>query len=606
MLTFPHRRPGFVAALLAICCACSCSSDPPAAGKQEVGEPVSGQAEEAVDRDPFAEISPDIELDKKKQDEIWLAEHVTFELEQRFGKRFTGAWKTRNRDELLAMVRPDFRAQSATWSAGTTEHEFVSQQIFTPEAGSSPVLAEEWCTQVLELTRPFAKFSWTTFRVLKIHRRPEEPQRWTTRILLGAAGENDEGRLVELSTEHDVVFEVPEDPKQVAQVAVLESWSMAARTLLTARQPLFREVTQEYGLAEIDIDDNWKLPADKAQQYRFQMAVEDFDRDGWLDLAVAEQHRSRLLRFVPEKGRFEDVTIAMGLMSMHLMFGKPVDLAGWLDYDNDGYPDLLLGNRLYHNDGGRHFTDITQTSGLSVQRQGMGVLVADYDADGLLDIYILYQASVDSERPDESALRWIGEVRHGEKNRLWRNLGNGKFEDVTARAHAGAGRRHHLAGAFFFYDDDHYPDIYTADDFSPNKLLRNRGDGTFEDVSESSGGVPVATSMGVAAGDTDNDGTSDLYVANMFSKMGRRIIGHVCADDYPLGIFEQIRGSCSGNQLFRRAPNRLHFDDVGEKLNIHGVGWAYAPALADFDNDGWLDIYATTGFLSFERGKPDG
>jgi hypothetical protein len=606
MSSSPQFRPCCFLAVLLICSGCFRTPDPEATPTKPASEPVSVATEDAAEKDPFAEISPDVELDKNKQDEIWLAEHVTFELEQRFGKRFVGAWKSRNRDELLALIVPGFQAHSASGTTTRTDHGSVWQEVFTATSGAAAIDADAWCAQLLELAREFRKFSWTTFRVLKIDRRPDEPHRWTTRILLGAAGEDAAGRMIELSSQHDVVFEVPEDAKQVEQVAVLGSWTMAARTFLSAGQPLFREVTEQYGLADLDIDDNWKLPAEKALQYRFQMAVEDFDRDGWLDLAIAEQHRSRLLRWVPEKQRFEDVSIAMGLMSMHIMFGKPVDLAGWLDYDNDGYPDLLLGNRLYHNDAGRHFSDVTQTSGLSVQRQGMGVLVADYDGDGLLDIYILYQASIDSPRPEKDSLRWVGEVRHGEKNRLWRNLGNGKFEDVTDRARAGAGRRHHLAGTFFFYDDDPYPDIYTANDFSPNVLLRNRGDGTFEDVSESSGGVAVATSMGVAAGDTDNDGTSDLYIANMFSKMGRRIIGHVCAQDYPPGIYEQIRGSCSGNQLYRRSRDKLQFNDFGEQLNIHGVGWAYAPALADFDNDGWLDIYATTGFLSFERGKPDG
>lgn len=556
------------------------------------------------EKDPFAGIPFDIALDQKKQDEIWLGEHVTFELEARFGKRFVSAWKARDEEQLRAMLLPGFEAHHATGAAKQLTHDFVTQQTVVAEGAGPSLDAAAWSAQMFEISRAFQRFAWTTIRVLKIVRQPGQPHRWTTRILLGAAGEDAAGKLIEFSSEHDVVFEIPEDAKQADQVPVLSSWTTAKETFLTSQHPMFREVTDEYGLADIGLDDNWKLPVDKVVQYRFQMAVEDFDRDGWLDLAIAEQTRSRLLHWSPEKKRFEDVTKAMGLMPVHVLFGNPVDLAGWLDYDNDGYPDLLLGNRLYHNDAGRRFTDVTSKSGLSVQSQGMGVLVADFDADGLLDLYVLYQAQREAKRPER--LRWIGEVRHGEKNRLWRNLGNGRFEDVTERANAGAGVRQHLAGVFFHYDDDHYPDLYTADDFSPNVLLRNRGNGTFEDVSESSGGTGYATSMGVAAGDTDNNGTSDLYIANMFSKMGRRIIGHVCADDYPAGIFEQIKGSCSGNQLYRRPAGDLKFSDVGEPLGIHGVGWAYAPALADFDNDGWLDIYATTGFLSFERGKPDG
>jgi hypothetical protein len=92
----------------------------------------------------------------------------------------------------------------------------------------------------------------------------------------------------------------------------------------------------------------------------------------------------------------------------------------------------------------------------------------------------------------------------------------------------------------------------------------------------------------------------------MFSKMGRRIIGHVSAADYPDGVFPLIQGSCAGNRLYRRTGSNERFDEFGEQLGIHDIGWAYAPAMADFNNDGLLDLYAATGFLSFQRNEPDG
>ncbi len=139
-----------------------------------------------------------------------------------------------------------------------------------------------------------------------------------------------------------------------------------------------------------------------------------------------------------------------------------------------------------------------------------------------------------------------------------------------------------------------------------NVLLRNNGDGTFLDVTDGTGLGDFATSMGVAAGDLDNDGHDELYVANMFSKMGRRIIAHVDEEDYPEGVYEQILGSCAGNRLYG-APNAEgahpeRSDDAG----VNGVGWAYAPAMVDLDGDGLLDLYATTGFMSFDRETPDG
>ena len=111
--------------------------------------------------------------------------------------------------------------------------------------------------------------------------------------------------------------------------------------------------------------------------------------------------------------------------------------------------------------------------------------------------------------------------------------------------------------------------------------------------------------MGVATGDIDNDGQTDVYVANMYSKMGRRIIGLVGESDYPPGVYRQIQGSCAGNRLYHGQDDG-RFHEVSDQAGVNAVGWAYAPLLADFDADGRLDIYATTGFLSFDRKKPDG
>jgi len=184
-------------------------------------------------------------------------------------------------------------------------------------------------------------------------------------------------------------------------------------------------------------------------------------------------------------------------------------------------------------------------------------------------------------------------------------VGGGKFVDVTAPAGVGGGNRHTFAAAWLHANDDLLPDLYVANDFGTNQLFLNRGD-RFEDVTETSGVGDFATSMGVAAGDIDGDAAPEIYVANMYSKMGRRIIEHVCADDYPAGLFAQIEGSCAGNRMYHRSSGDGRYRDASVALGVNGVGWAYAPALVDLDGDGFLDIYAATGFLSFDRRKPDG
>ena len=112
--------------------------------------------------------------------------------------------------------------------------------------------------------------------------------------------------------------------------------------------------------------------------------------------------------------------------------------------------------------------------------------------------------------------------------------------------------------------------------------------------------------MGACSGDLNNDGQPEIYVANMFSKMGRRIIRHVGDEDYTEGVYRQIQGSCGGNRLYTTSPGSMTFRETSEQAGINQVGWAYAPTMADFNADGLLDIYATTGFMSFDRKKPDG
>ena len=111
--------------------------------------------------------------------------------------------------------------------------------------------------------------------------------------------------------------------------------------------------------------------------------------------------------------------------------------------------------------------------------------------------------------------------------------------------------------------------------------------------------------MGVTCGDIDNDGNIDIYCANMYSKAGSRVIGNVAPGTYPEDIMATMRTFVRGSQLHRNKGG-LQFEQLGQKLQVAAVGWAYAPAFVDLDNDGWLDLYATAGFVSQDRNQPDG
>ena len=541
------------------------------------------------------------ELDKAKQEAIWLAEHVTFKVEFHLGKVWKHAVKSGDasafrklfmEDAVLGAAAP--RSPHTRSSTGVLEHR---------RAGSGPT-PDTAVDHLLAGFSPFGKISeYKTHRlkVLQVQRVDETD--WTATLLHDAIGADADGRPLEIQQIYSAGLRFDNADSIDAKSAVFTRMVFEEETLRQAGGWLFEEATESAGLDWLPLPDNWKLPAKQRREFRHQIAVEDFDRDGWLDLALAtiEGHHM-LLRGVPG-GKFELAGTAMGIPSRPgLKKVLRYSFVAWIDYDDDGYPDLMMGQKFYRNEGGKKFVDVTAQTGIKIDRVPMGATVGDYDRDGDLDLYISYlkrfRKGVSEFRP------WVGDVDSGGENALWRNNGDGTFSEVTEESGSSAWKRQTFASIYFYYDDDLHPDLYVANDFGENVLLRNKGDGTFEDITRGLGIGDYSTSMGVSAGDLDNDGENELYVANMFSKMGRRIIGHVGAEDYPEGVFEQIQGSCAGNRLYRKSGDR--FQEQSVPAGVNEVGWAYAPAMTDLNGDGLLDLYATTGFMSYDPAEPDG
>ncbi len=549
-------------------------------------------------------------LDAEKQKLIWDGEHFTFEIETLVARQFAQLFAKREAEALSQFFTDDFqgsvprdlkierRRQSIVTEVSTTAND---------EADTRSVDAKELVAHLLDATKEFQVVDRNRLRILKIIPLDEDRERWRVELLFTQHGKGDDGRLLAFKSHHHAELHFSDD-EDIEAGQIIAGWDVESRVLSSAPSALLEEITEQTGLASLPLKDNWNLPAAESDAYRYQIAVEDFDRDGFADIAIASHSGMWLLR--SDGGRkYVDVTEsviphAAVFRAERLPWAMPV----WIDYDNDGYPDLLMRERLYHNEQGRKFVDVTEKSGLNLALLPAGCAVADFDADGLLDLYVVYQEGMEKQSPDgqPESTPWVGDTQSGMGNQLWRNEGDGQFRNVTFEAGVGGGARHTFAAVWFHFDEDHFPDLYLANDFGKNTLLRNRGDGSFEDVSEKAGAQDFATSMGAAAGDLDNDGTSELYVANMYSKMGRRIIAHVNQADYPEGIYPQIQGSCAGNRLYEWSSEKSRYREVSESLGINGVGWAYAPAMVDLDGDGWLDLYATTGYMSYDRKKPDG
>jgi len=166
------------------------------------------------------------------------------------------------------------------------------------------------------------------------------------------------------------------------------------------------------------------------------------------------------------------------------------------------------------------------------------------------------------------------------------------------------GQRSVFSAVWLDINNDGRPDLYVPNEFGNGVLLLNNGKGAFTEKTLVPGPGDFGT-MGITCGDIDNNGQIDIYLGNMYSKTGSRIIGNVKPGTYPEDLMAKMRRFVSGSQLYVNQGD-LKFTPVAQKWQMNDVGWAYGPALLDLDNDGFLDLFATSGFISLDRDKPDG
>lgn len=547
-------------------------------------------------------------LSEKKQKWVWDLEHFTFEIEKKFGKPFTKALSERDSKELLRFfVRefqtelPDPQARQANDQKWWTETGFTAAQLSeTPKQKGG---ASELISYLISGLHRFESISGAKLRVLQINSDPpgKADQFWKLTILLTLNGQNSTGGPISIESTHEVRCQFKTDD-DIAQGNILTDWTVVDEFIRSAPQAFFQEATEDFQLSSLPLRDNWKHKKQNGRPYTFLSAVDDFDRDGFLDIAISTWDGYQYVLRSAKGKMFVDAT---GKFAIPRVRSKPMEtFATSIDFNNDGFPDLLLGESLYRNVEWRYFEDVTEKSNLKFDSLTMGAIVADYDCDGFLDLFVL------NHHPWEQSQQIKGYVDDddelGAENRLWRNKGDGSFEDVSTPARVTGKRRHTIAATWFFANDDRFPDLYVANDFGRNHLYINNGKGAFDDVSLEAGVSDFATSMGVATGDLSGNGKNEIYVANMFSKMGRRIVAHVGPEDYPDGLYAQIQGSCAGNRAYLLQDGKLVYQDISQGLGVNQVGWAYAPAICDFDGNGTLDLYVASGYLSYDRRKPDG
>lgn len=322
------------------------------------------------------------------------------------------------------------------------------------------------------------------------------------------------------------------------------------------------------------------------------VSVVDYDRDGWPDLYATTSAiggRNALYRNLGD-GRFEDVAGQLGIADVNRAEAGVSMGAVWGDYDNDGDEDLLLyrwgRQALYRNEAGRGFSRLTDEAlALPDWLNANTAVWLDYDADGWLDLFIGCFYPEDVNLWKLHTTRFLPEsfeyARNGGRNYLLRNRGDGSFEEVGAQLGLTSTRWTLAAGAADLTRDG-YPDLLVANDFGVSELYINDGGRGFREVGRASNiGRTPKSGMNASFGDIFNRGEWAMFVSNI-AEPGILMHGN------DLWLPEAAAG---GVPTFRNVATALGVD--------HG-GWTYGAQFADLNNDGWLDLVVVNGFVSGE------
>ena len=550
----------------------------------------------------FAAVDP--------EQDRWVGEVVTERLEER-SHTLADAIRNRRPEEIAPLLHSGFRATPLEPSATDSLSAPLGVELFRGRHDQELSLSvAEFPRALLDWTAEFGSFEELKFKIVAVEveqGRKDDPAGVTTQVIYLMAGQGREGQVLTRRGTWQMEWTRTDQQWKMKGLRVRESSRGESAT------PFFTDVST---LALGEAPSYWKQMRLGLNHFRASIdaasgiglyghngvAIGDIDGDGFEDLFVAQPAGlpNRLYRNRGD-GTFVDISRGSGVDLL-----DRTSMGLFADYENDGDQDLFLiiQNRtplLFVNDGQGKFEYSRRAQ--FQRRDGTratltSASLADYDNDGYLDLYVCSYRYFESEGEDtQLALPYpYHDATNGPSNVLFRNRGDGTFVDVTEVAGLNEGNnRYSFASSWGDFNGDGLLDLYVANDFGRNNLYQNLGKGRFREVSRQAGVEDIGAGMSVAWTDYDLDGRDDLYVGNMWSSAGLRLTGQ---PGYQAGgAHESYVRHAKGNSLFRnRGDGR--FEDVSAQADVELGRWAWSSDFFDCDNDGDEDLYIANGFIT--------
>lgn len=334
------------------------------------------------------------------------------------------------------------------------------------------------------------------------------------------------------------------------------------------------------------------------------VSVGDFDADGHPDLYVTNSREGSANRLFRNRGdgTFEDVAARLNVADLNRPETGVSMGSVWGDYDNDGFEDLLIYRwgraELFHNDGGQGFSRATDTANLPRWANINTAVWFDYDRDGLIDIFMggYYPETVNLWKLADTKMmpQSFEYANNGGRKYLYRNLGGGRFEEVSERVGL-VSRRWALAAVAADLRGTGYPDLFIANDYGVSELFLNDG-GHFREAGRESGvGYAPKSGMNASVGDVLNQNRFAIYVSNI-SEEGILIQGN------NLWVQDGTAGTSTNANTNATAETKTpRYENLATAMGVDLGGWSFGAQFGDLNNDGFLDLYLVNGYVSASR-----